>query len=164
MLIYELISKENIDKAIALVYSVFPYEFGTDDSPEEAYRTSLDKIKHKDFIERHNLKDLDYFIVKDFNTEKIVGVTGWYTENIDLENTAWLGWYCVDKNERGKGYGKEILNWTVDQVKQRGFKVFKLYTSNDDNEKVAQKLYESMGFKIIKEGDEFLTIYREKVL
>lgn len=168
MLIYEFLSDENIDEAIALVYSVFPYEFGTGDSPEEAYRASLDRVDHKDFIKSHNLKDLNYFVVRDSDSEKIVGVTGWYTENIDSENIAWLGWYCVDKNKREKGYGKEILNWTIEQVKEKSFKVFKLYTSNDENEKVAQKLYEDLGFKIIKEeqkeGDNYITIYREKLL
>lgn len=86
MLTYQILSRENIDEAIALVRSVFPNEFNSDDSPETAYKASLDRGIYKDFITRHNLEILNYFVAKDQLTERIVGVTGWYTRNIDKDD------------------------------------------------------------------------------
>ena len=80
----------------------------------------------------------------------------------------WLGWYCLDKNERGKGFGREILEWTINNVKEKGYKIMRLYTTTDPNEATAQKLYEDLSFKIIdeeqKEGDSYKTLYRERIL
>jgi GNAT superfamily N-acetyltransferase len=165
MLTYIPLSPENIEEAIALVRSVFPSDFGTEDSPEEAYRASIDPDKHKAFIERHHLDILQYFIVKDANG-KTVGVTGWYTEKPGPEDTIWLGWYCIDPAERGKGLGKEILQWSISQVKEMGYKKLKLYTSDDPNEATAQILYEKLGFALVgeeqKEGEEYKILFREK--
>ena len=55
MLTYFPLTPENIDEAIVLVYSVFPDDFNSEDSPEEAYRASIERENHKDFILRHYL-------------------------------------------------------------------------------------------------------------
>ena len=168
MLTYFPLTPENIDEAIVLVYSVFPDDFNSEDSPEEAYRASIERENHKDFILRHYLDTLEYLVVKNSPSEKIIGVTGWYTRTIDSKDMIWLGWYCLDKNERGKGFGREILEWTINNVKEKGYKIMRLYTTTDPNEATAQKLYEDLSFKIIdeeqKEGDSYKTLYRERIL
>lgn len=167
MLTYIPLSQDNIQEAIDLVQAVFPTDFATQDSPEEAYRASLDRENHKDFISRHHLDILQYFIVRD-SAGKAVGVTGWYTETVGPKDIIWLGWYCLDPNERGKGYGREILEWTMNKAKEMGYKAMKLYTSNDPNEAAAQILYEKIGFNLIgeeqAEGEQYKTLFREKVL
>lgn len=168
MLTYSPLSKENIEEAISLVKLVFPDDFNSLDGPAEAYRASLNKNEHKDFLNKYCLDLIEYFIVKDSSLEKIIGVTGWYTRTVDDKDVIWLGWYCLDPQERGKGLGKEILKWTMDKVKEKGYKVMRLYTSTDPNEATAQSLYEGIGFKIIgeelKEGEVYKTLYRECVL
>ena len=168
MLTYIPLSKDNLEEAIDLVYSVFPDDANSMDDPAVAYRASIDKEGNQDFIQRHHLETLQYFIVKNFPDEKIVGVTGWYTEARGPKDIIWLGWYCIDPNERGKGFGKEILEWTIGKVKEMGYRVMKLYTTTDPNEAAAQILYEKIGFKLIgeeqEEGRAYLTLFREKVL
>ena len=168
MLSYLPLSENNLEEAITLVKSVFVNDFNNQDSPEEAFKASLDRSKHQNFIYKHNLNILKYFVAVDESKNKIVGVTGWYTRDIDPLGIIWLGWYCVDKEERGKGVGKEILDWTIHQTKLAGYKIIKLYTSTDPNEAIAQELYEKMGFKIVGEelkGEEiYKTLYRERIL
>lgn len=168
MLTYSPLSQENLKEASNLVYSVFPDDFNSEDSPYEAYRASLDSHEHEDFILKHDIDYMQYFVVKNPSTEKIIGVTGWYTQKSDNDDTVWLGWYCLSPLERGKGLGKEILKWTMGKVKEKGYKVMKLYTSTDPNEATAQSLYEKMGFKIIgeelKDGEIYKTLYRECLL
>jgi GNAT superfamily N-acetyltransferase len=168
MLTYSPLSQENIEGAIALVRFVFPKDSEGQDSPEEAYKASLNKEGHQDFITRHNIKTLNYFVVKNAPAEKIIGVTGWYTENTNEKDVVWLGWYCLDPKERGKGLGREILEWTMNEVKMRGYTTMKLYTSEDPNEATAQILYEKLGFKITKEetreGETFKVLFRERLL
>lgn len=168
MLSYLPLSAENIEEAINLVCSIFPDDCKSQDSPAEAYKASLDKKNHEDFIQRHHLDIIEYFVVKNNPSEKIIGVTGWYTQNVDTKDVIWLGWYCLHPAERGNGFGKEILLWTLDQVRRKGYKIMKLYTSTDPNEATAQVLYEKLGFKIIGEelqkGDTYKTLYRECAL
>ncbi|MCF7844188.1 GNAT family N-acetyltransferase [Candidatus Gracilibacteria bacterium] len=168
MLTYLPLSQENLEEASGLVRSVFPDDFNSEDSPYEAYRASLDSNTHKDFILKHDIDYMKYFVVKDFISENIIGVTGWYTQKSDDKDVVWLGWYCLDPKERGKGLGKEILIWTMNRVRELGYKVMKLYTSTDPNEATAQILYEKLGFKIVdeelKEGEIHKTLYRECIL
>ncbi len=79
----------------------------------------------------------------------------------------WLGWYCVRPDQRGKGLGRELIEWTIDKAKEQGFKKLKLYTSEDPEEAKAQEIYENYGFKIVGEekGEgKYKTLYREKVI
>lgn len=167
MLTYSSLSLENINEATKLVRSVFPDDFNGQDGID-AYSASLNRENYKSFFESHHLEILEYFVVKDSSLEKIIGVTGWYTRTIDDKDTIWLGWYCLSPEVRGKGWGKEILKWTMDIVKEKGYKKMKLYTSTDPNEATAQILYEKLGFKIVdeelKEGEIYKTLYRECIL
>lgn len=99
-------------------------------------------------------------------SKKIIGVTGWYTKHTDSKNIIWLGWYCVSSSERGKGFGKNILDWTIKQVKEKGYTIMRLYTSTDPNEAVAQKLYEKTGFRLIGEENDgqYKTLFRELII
>jgi GNAT superfamily N-acetyltransferase len=167
MFSYIPLSYENLEEAIALVREVFPDDFDTEDSPEEAYRASLDREKYKSFIDRHHLDLLQYLLVVEQSTGKAVGVTEWYTVDTDPKGMIWLGWYCVDQTHRGKGFGRAILEWTVATVKDMGYTTMRLYTTTDPNEADAQILYEKMGFKLIGQEDEgrsYITLFREKIL
>lgn len=168
MLRYFPLSNENVNEAVDLVCSVFSGDCNTEDSPVVAYRASLDREQYQDFICRHNLGILEYFVVKKEDENKIIGATGWYTRITDDKNTIWLGWYCLSQEERGKGFGRKILEWTMDKAREKGYTKMKLYTSTDPNEATAQILYEKLGFEIVdeelKEGESYKTLYRECIL
>lgn len=166
-LLYEPLSKETLPDVIALSYLAWPDDFKTEDSPEEAYLASLHPDEHRTFWERSQLKTLEYFAVKD-TTGVVVGITGLYTEKIESSEIVWLGWYSVHPLHRGKGYGREILQWTIDEAKHRGFRTMRLYTGDDKDEETAQIVYEKFGFKEIgrekKNGDSYTTLYKELLL
>lgn len=66
----------------------------------------------------------------------------------------------VDKNFQGKGYGRALMQFALEQLKKMGSKTIKLFTRHENIP--AQKLYESLGFT--KEGsDEYGIFYRKKM-
>ncbi len=148
-LVYEPVSKENIEEVVKLAHVAFPEDALVDDSPGHALRASLDPEKYSNFWQKHSLNTLEYIAVYD-GSHNLVGTTGFYTENGNTE-TVYLGWFCVDPSQRGKGYGRNILEWTILQAKEKGFLYLGLYTSDDPNEKTAQSLYDKLGFKIVGE-------------
>lgn len=164
---FKPLSKENIQEAIKLVNSVFPRDALLENNPANAYRVSLEPEKHRDFYKKFDLEFLKYFVVTESESDKILGVTGFYRRYKDPEDLIWLGWYCIEPSQRNKGFGKEILNWTINNAKENGYKRMRLYTSTDPNEEIAQKLYEKLGFNLIEEKIDsvspYKTLYREKI-
>jgi len=168
-MIFEPLNKENIEEAIVFVNSIFPGDAEHLDNPAKAYRASLDAETYKEYKDKYTLKSLEYFVVREDVSKKIIGVTGFYTRTLDPKNVAWFGWYGIDPSQRGKGIGRKILEWTIKLIKDRGFNTFRLYTSTDPNEAAAQILYEKLGFKIIGETEhsvedpesDYKTLYRE---
>ena len=167
MLTYLPLSSENINEATKLVRSVFLDDFNGQEGID-AYKSSLNKEKYKSYFDSHYLETLEYFVVKNSSSENIIGVTVLYTRNIDSQDIIWLGWYCLSEQERGKGFGREILEWTMNKAREKGYTKMKLYTSTDPNEATAQILYEKLGFKVVdeelKEGEVYKTLYRECIL
>lgn len=101
------------------------------------------------------------------NDGKIIGVIGIYFRECDKYEILWVSWFCVDKDYRRKGIGETLLNHVISYAKKNNKKILKIYTSDIDEEKNAQILYEKFGF-IIKEKCEtdsgYTKIYREKIL
>lgn len=168
MLTFEPLTKENLKEALDLVHSVFGYNPDESDNPDIWYPASLEPEKYPDNWKEWDIKELKYFIAREEGKGPLVGVTGWYTRNSDPEDMIWLGWYCVDPSEKGKGLGRAILEWTIDKVKEDGYKTMRLYTSTNPIEADAQRLYEKLGFELISEEEdpkgEFKILYREKEL
>lgn len=70
-----------------------------------------------------------YFLV--YENNDIIGITGIYEDEFTQENdVAWVGWYGVLANYRGKGYGKQILLKTIELAKKEGYKIIRLYTES----------------------------------
>lgn len=155
------LTEKYLEATIKMVNEVFPEDRGAIWNPEKSLPLSLrsqNELKEDVFV--------DYWIVLN-EKEEVIGVTGMYKLKNDPEDVVWLGWYCVRSDRRGKGFGRKLLEWTIEKAKERGFKKIKLYTSTDPNESVAQVLYEKLGFKISGEDDGdgiHKTIYREKIL
>lgn len=154
------LTEKYLASTVKMVNKVFPQDADAIWNPEKSLPLSLrpqSELKEDAFV--------DYWIVLDDNDE-IIAVTGMYRLKDDPEDVVWLGWYCIRADQRGKGFGRKLLNWTTEKAKERGFKKMRLYTSTDPNEAVAQILYEKEGFKITgeDEGDGVhRTLYREKI-
>lgn len=161
----EPLSRENIKEATTLAHEVFPSSVGDKDDPDISYKASLEPERYRSFLERWDLKTLEYWVVREDGA--LVAGTGLYGRNGEPD-VAWLGWYFVAPAARGKGIGRELLEWSIAEARRRGFKRMKLYTSTDPNEAAAQVLYEKLGFKLVgeDEADEngIKVLYREREL
>lgn len=105
----------------------------------------------------HHLEHMDaHFIALD--GEKIVGVIGWYQDDVNWANEAmgdkfpgveayWVGFFAVDKNYRGKGIGFALLKRLEQVIKEK--KQDKLWVSSVPETK---KYYERQGFKFACTG------------
>lgn len=156
-LVFKPLSKDNLEEGLSLGRKIFPDDFET---LELGYRASLNLVDPR----WKTRKILDYFLVYD-DKNKLVAITGFYQWTKHSEDEVWLGWYGVDSEERGRGIGRQVLNWTIKSAKERGYKKFRLWTTACPAEAVAQKLYEDVGLKIYstekKPEEEYEIMYRE---
>jgi GNAT superfamily N-acetyltransferase len=165
------LSEKYLAETIALAHKVFPLDAASGNPPEKGFRKSLGSELNdeswKTATKGKKLKRLNYWILLDEEKSKVVGVTGIYSFT-DPEDEAWMAWYCLDPIMRGKGLGRKLLEWTMDKAREDGYKKFKLYTSTDPNESIAQKLYDDVGLNITAEEDDpnspYKIMYRERDL
>lgn len=137
-----------LEQAIALCNKVFPGDVDSNNTPELGFKASLDKEKYNNFWNKYQCTRIEYFLLVT-DEEKVVGTTGLY-EKTD-PSTARLGWFCIDPEERGKGYGEKLLKYSIDKAKEYGYSYLELYT--DPNElPEAQRLYKKVGFEFDRIG------------
>ncbi len=74
--------------------------------------------------------------------DRVVGMTG-LSSYPQYPKDAFMEWYGVLPEERGKGYGEKIFKWTIRQAGKLGFKTFRLYTEKGDND-AAIAMYRKM--------------------
>ena len=108
---FEEISKDNIKVAAKLQYEIFPNS--------SAYSVYKSKITG----ERKGL----YIGYIAYMEDIPVGVTGVY-EISEYSDTVWLSWFGIKKEYRKLGYGKQILDYTIEMAKTLNKKYLRLYT------------------------------------
>lgn len=97
------------------------YEQVTTDNMDLAF--NIQKNEWKDNPDKENFLDKainakkDYVSFIAYYNNVPIGITGVYTENIDKESI-WLDWFCVVPEFRNRGFGKQILEDTIDKVKK----------------------------------------------
>lgn len=65
----------------------------------------------------------------------------------------WIDRIMIDKNYQGKGIGREAMNKLMKKVSSE-YDASKLYLSIIEDNQVARKLYESLGFRYTNEKDK----------
>ena len=128
---FEELSQNNLELATKLQNDIFPLENGSEDLKESVENG----VPSHQTIQR-------YWLAKVGN--EYIGITGIYAYKV-APNDAWLGWFGVEEKARGNGYATQILDWTINKVKQLGFETLRLYTDEEDNSE-AVRLYEKFGF------------------
>lgn len=121
---FEEISKDNIKVAAKLQYEIFPNS--------SAYSVYKSKITGE-------RKDL-YIGYIAYMGDKPIGVTEIY-EIPEYSDTVWLSWFGIKKEYRKLGYGKQILDYTIEMAKALNKKYLRLYTFEIWNSE-AQVFYE----------------------
>ena len=64
--------------------------------------------------------------------------------------------YCVDKEERGKGYGKKLVKYLVDFTKENIDEINRLSAFVYKNNIQSIKIFKSLGFKIEEEKEDYV--------
>lgn len=77
-----------------------------------------------------------------YENGKQIGITGIYHYQ---EDEAWLAWFGILPHYRKLGYGKKLLEKTMELAKKQNYKTMRLYTDKIDNA-TAIILYEKLGF------------------
>ncbi|MFA6088801.1 MAG: GNAT family N-acetyltransferase [Candidatus Woesearchaeota archaeon] len=146
------LSKNYLEEAIQVLNKVFP-EQDDEENVDTCFKASLNYNKYKDILNKWKIPKLEYFLAIDEDKNKVVGSTGIYEMDDDL-NSAWVGWTAVSDDYRQKGIGKKLVTHSINEAKKRGYKIMKLHTVDIDYQKNAHKLYESLGFKLINREKE----------
>ena len=111
-------------------------------------------------LEQDTYGDRHFFAA--YVEENLVGIVNLYEE----DDKFWIGWFGVIKEHRGKGYGKEILDWICARAKLvYSCRTIYLYTSTRKEEESARRLYEKSGFILDKRentGKGYRNIYYSK--
>jgi len=141
----EPLAKENLEDAQNLMYDTFEDQ---NKYEKQCLVASLDKKNFKKIYEKNAVKNMDYWIAKDKKTLEVIGLTGLYNQIEDKDSDAWLAWFCIDKKQRTKGYGKALLNFSVELAKNLSKDSLKLYTYDSKEYLPAMRLYEKYGFEI----------------
>ena len=153
------LSKKTLAKAIKVGRRVFN---GRDSQwLEKVFTESLSRISYNK-QKRKEVTSARFWVAKDIK-KGVLGTTGLYTHKGDQNEAIWLGWFCVDPDYRGKGLGSRLLDYSIKKAKKEGFDYLRLWTTSSPNEKMAQGLYESRGFRIFdrKKDGRYTTLWRQ---
>jgi RimJ/RimL family protein N-acetyltransferase len=99
---------------------------------------SIGKIKKADYYDL-----LRYFIIKTERGDSI-GIIGLYSYH-DYPDDAWIGWFGILPEYRGKGFSKMALAKLERHARSLGFKSIRLYLYEGENA-AADGLYKNGGF------------------
>jgi len=121
---------------------------------QQLLAASLNKKMYMEVYEKAFINEMQYWVAKKKNSEKVIGITGIYTEPSDDKENCWVGWFCVDEEYRGKGFGKALLEYTMKMAREYlfedqlvGSSNVHLYTHNTKEFNVATTMYQKYGFK-----------------
>ena len=132
------LEKESLADAIALGQRVFD----KDDPARIAFwlENSLNPDKEA-VLKEQGATYIQFWIAEENN--RVVGGVGYYVRHEDIDEAAWLGWFFVDPQYRGKKIGLQLLETVINAVKKTGKPYLRVYfTSNSPLEKRAQRIYE----------------------
>lgn len=157
----EPLSYETLDEAIELANMVFPNQ--GNEPAELCFKGSLNKEEHADFLNKIEVQDLRYWVAK--KQKKVIGISGIYEYWKDMGEASWVGWFCVDPEQRGEGIGTSLLNTVLEEAKKTGKEYLRVYTSTEPNQKTANKMYDKLSFVIFKREDvnwsDYTILYRQ---
>ena len=151
---------DRIPEAKALVKRIFLWQDFTERMSFWVYKHHSNPIVRA--MLGGSMEVFRYWVALDEN-DKICGTTGLYSEKADFHEAIWLSWFCVDPDVRGKGIGKQLIEFSIETARGYGKKYLRLYTSDDPNEAAAQFLYEKYGFKLTRNEQKmgYVLFYRE---
>ena len=110
-------------------------------------KASLSPPSYPEVFESNDILTARYWVAKDPESAKVIGLTGIYTEVTDAQEDCWLGWFCIDENYRGLGLGKKLFDLSIEQAQKYKKAYLHIYTSRDKRYETAVSIYKSYGFR-----------------
>lgn len=130
MKLHKITTKGDIEIVKSFFYQIFPEE------------TEYDLVHFdKSITGKHDFKRLEYYL--GYENGSVVGISGVYANSA---NECWLGWFGIRPEYRRKGYAFAMLNLQLEIMKNYGYEICRLYTSEIINKEAVQ-LYRKIGFK-----------------
>jgi GNAT superfamily N-acetyltransferase len=118
-----------------------------DEDEKKLFDASLSPIANKKVLRLNDIKIVHYWIARDKKSAKIIGITGIYSEIKDEEDDCWLGWFCIDKKYRKKGFGKQLFDFSIELAQNMDKRTLHIYTYNIKKHAKAIEMYKRSGFK-----------------
>ena len=78
---------------------------------------------------------------------KIVGVTGYCPDPEESDGIYWLNWFYVHKDYKDHGYGRKLLDYVINKLKNKDARKLFVNTTSYRFYKPARDLYKAKGFK-----------------
>ncbi len=128
---FVLVTYDNLELAVKIQNSIFPFEDG-----KQNYIEGITNDPYR--------KEMENYIV--YNSDIPVGIVGLYSYN-EYPSDAWLSWFGVLEEYRGCGYGGRIFDFFLNLAKSKGYSSVRVYT--DDGFDSAIHLYTKK--KMLKE-------------
>lgn len=94
-------------------------------------------------------------IVSILDNNKLTGFISYYCNDEKKEN-AFLSMICTDKEEREKGYGKSLLEFSIQDLRRKKFKKYGLEVLHENT--LAKELYLKYNFTIKETRGEFYSM------
>lgn len=128
MLEYTQVNADNLSEALNIQGIIFPYEQDEESISAAILKTGIEQDKPYDLFKM--------WIVG--NSGVNIGITGLYSYK-DYPQDVWLNWFGLLPVGRGRGFSKNILDWTIDVAKKMNrFDNFRLYTEVGDNDRAIE--------------------------
>ena len=99
-----------------------------------------------------------HFVLIEPEEDRVVGVTGYYIDDLESEGIYWLGWTYVNPYFRGKGYGSMLMHFVLRTLHRFGARKLYLSTSDLPEYEDAVRFYKRFDFK---EEGRFVDYFRE---
>lgn len=112
----------------------------------ERYENPLPESYLKAFEEIQNDKNNE-LIVAEIGSEIVGTLQITFTPSISLQGAkrATVESVRVDAKHRGKGLGKDLMQWAIERAKREGCHILQLTTNGERTD--AHRFYENLGFK-----------------
>jgi len=114
---FQPVSIKNLAVLVKVQSLIFP--------GESAKQNYLETIEHNPYR-----RELANWLV--LHKSKPIGVVGLYSYH-EYPHTAWLGWFGVVPEERGKKFGSAIFDFWIETARKKGYSEARLYTDKFAN-------------------------------
>lgn len=139
----QVLSGLRVREAVSLILRLFP-------NPPLLEHPALSlplSLAPKGAISLLGLAFLRYWVAIQDN--KVVGITGLYSWKGEPK-TAWLGWTCVAAAYRHQQIGRTLLEAVMLHAQTDGYEQLKLWTTDQTDYAIANLLFESLRFNVVK--------------